>query len=134
MEPGTAYSQEPLIGCLVRALWFIFIGAWLGLLVTLIAWFFAATVVGLPVAFWLFDQLPGIYTFRPKRFECRPGGAMEERPQLPLWLRAVYFPFGLVISLVWVIVAEILALTFILIPVSFWMYGRIAFVTTLKRM
>ena len=118
----------------MRALWFIFIGAWLGLLVTLIAWFFAATIVGLPVAFWLFDQLPGIYTLRPKRFVSRPGGMMEERPQFPLWLRAIYFPFGLVISLVWATLAWALAWTVVLMPVSFWMHGRIAFVTTLKRM
>jgi uncharacterized membrane protein YccF (DUF307 family) len=133
-QQGWGFSQDPLLGCLIRFVWFLFIGCWLGAIVTLVAWLFAVTIVGLPVAFWLFDQLPGIYTFRPKRFVSRPEGTMEERLQFPLWLRALYFPFGLVVSLVWVIVAEVLALTFILIPVSFWMYGRIAFVTTLKRM
>ncbi len=59
---------------------------------------------------------------------------MEERPQFPLWLRALCFPLGLVLGFVWVTLAWALAWTVLLMPVSFWMYGRIAFVTTLKRM
>ncbi|MEF8800156.1 MAG: YccF domain-containing protein [Halolamina sp.] len=43
---------------LVRAVYFLFIGWWLGLLWGNLASLFAITVIGLPVAIWMLNRLP----------------------------------------------------------------------------
>lgn len=42
----------------VRAVYFLFVGWWASGVWTGVAYGFAATVVGLPLAVWMFDQLP----------------------------------------------------------------------------
>jgi uncharacterized membrane protein YccF (DUF307 family) len=42
----------------VRAIYFVFVGWWLSLLWANVAVAFALTVVGLPVAIWMFNRLP----------------------------------------------------------------------------
>ena len=55
-------SQGP--GLLVRTLWFIFIGWWLTGLVNVVAYVIALTIVGLPLAFMIFNRLPTVLTLR----------------------------------------------------------------------
>jgi uncharacterized membrane protein YccF (DUF307 family) len=43
---------------LVRAVYFIFVGWWLSLLWANVAVVFALTILGLPVALWMFNRLP----------------------------------------------------------------------------
>jgi len=45
-------------GLLVRAVYFVLVGWWLSLLWANLAALVAITVVGLPVAIWMFDWLP----------------------------------------------------------------------------
>lgn len=54
-EPEAARGQHSLV---VRAVYFVFVGWWLSLLWANVAAFLAVTVVGLPVAFWMFNRLP----------------------------------------------------------------------------
>jgi uncharacterized membrane protein YccF (DUF307 family) len=42
----------------VRAVYFVFIGWWLGLLWGNLASLFAITIIGLPVAIWMLNRLP----------------------------------------------------------------------------
>lgn len=49
---------------IVRALYFVFIGWWWSALVIGLAYFFALTIIGLPLAFWLFDRVPGAVTLK----------------------------------------------------------------------
>ena len=53
--PETARGQRSLA---VRAVYFVLVGWWLGLLWAEVAAFLAVTVVGLPAAYWLFNRLP----------------------------------------------------------------------------
>lgn len=46
----------------VRLVYFVLIGWWLSLLWANVAWFLAATVIGLPLAIWMFNRLPAITT------------------------------------------------------------------------
>lgn len=46
----------------VRLLYFALIGWWLSLLWSNVAWFFCATIVGLPIGLAMFNQLPAITT------------------------------------------------------------------------
>ena len=53
--PESARGQHSLV---VRAVYFLLVGWWLSLLWANLAGVLAVTVVGLPVAVWLFDRLP----------------------------------------------------------------------------
>lgn len=53
-----ATGQEPRPFWL-RALYFVFVGWWWSAIVIIVAYALALTVIGLPVAFWLFDRVPG---------------------------------------------------------------------------
>ena len=47
---------------LLRAIWFVLIGWWASLVWSLVAWGFSATIILLPIAFWMFDRVPTITT------------------------------------------------------------------------
>ncbi|WP_396611027.1 YccF domain-containing protein [Haloferax sp. S1W] len=54
-DPESAPGQRSL---LVRAVYFVFVGWWFSWLWANVAAFFAVTIVGLPIAFWMFNRLP----------------------------------------------------------------------------
>ncbi len=131
-------------GCLVRAMWFLFIGWWLGGWAVLLAWLLNVTVVGLPAGLWLLNRLPQMMTLRPvtQRWEAMalgPGGTVlllhtVGLRQYPWYLRALYFVLmGWWFSFVWFLAAYLIGLTVFGLPLSFWMFGRAAAVTTLRR-
>lgn len=43
---------------LVRGVWFLLVGWWASLVVMAIAYLFTLTIVGIPVAIWLYGKLP----------------------------------------------------------------------------
>ncbi len=131
-------------GCLIRALWFLFIGIPIGLPWTIIAWFFIVTIIGLPVGLWMLHRLPQLMTLKPERSQTvvttTPAGQTQVTrsgaPQLPFLVRAVYFLFvGIWLSLVWLILAWVLTLLTLGfgLPLAFWMFDRVPSVTTLAR-
>lgn len=134
---------NPGPGCLVRGLYFIFVGSWLGLIWILAAWFFNLTIIGLPIGLAMINSIPQIMTLRPKRVQTTvqvQNGAPVVRQvplqQPPFLLRALYFILiGFWFSLVWVLLAWVfsaLTLGFGL-PLAFWMFDRTPCVTTLAR-
>ena len=54
-DPEAGSGQHSL---LVRAVYFVFVGWWLSLLWANLATLFAITIVGLPVAIWMYHRLP----------------------------------------------------------------------------
>jgi uncharacterized membrane protein YccF (DUF307 family) len=145
MTQQTIYSQKPSEpGCLVRALWFYFIGIPVGLPWTIIAWLFMVTIIGLPVGLWMLNRLPQIVTLKSTRRETvvtkTPDGTTYVRDsnikQRPFLGRALYFVLvGFWLSLVWLILAwvfAILTLGFGL-PAAFWMFNQVPALTTLAR-
>jgi len=52
---STGTGQSSL---LVRAVYFVLVGWWLSWLWANVAAFFAVTIIGLPVALWMFNRLP----------------------------------------------------------------------------
>jgi uncharacterized membrane protein YccF (DUF307 family) len=130
-------------GLLVRVLWFIFIGWWLGLIWALLAWFFNLTIIGLPLGLAMINNIPQIMTLRPARvytvLETRNGEqVIRQRPleQHPFLLRALYFlVIGFWLSLVWMLLAWLISLVTLglAFPLSFWMFNRVPAVTTLAR-
>lgn len=145
MVQQTVFTQKPSgPGCLVRALWFYFIGVPLGLPWTIIAWFLMVTIIGLPAALWMLNRLPQIVTLKPYRRETVVTSTLQgstvitERNarQHPFLARALYFLLiGFWLSLVWLILAWVFAiLTLGLgLPLAFWMFNQVPAITTLAR-
>ncbi|MFB6096993.1 MAG: YccF domain-containing protein [Haloferacaceae archaeon] len=114
-----------------RALWFVCIGWWATPLVVNVAWFLNATVLLLPLGIKLVNLVPTVLSLAEPRSLDDPAGA---RGQHSLLLRGVYFVLiGWWASLVWANVAAALAVTVIGLPVAFWMFNRLPYVTSLYR-
>ncbi len=57
---GWALTEAEQPGFLVRTLWFVLVGWWASILWAKVAFILAATVIGLPFAFWMFNRLPWV--------------------------------------------------------------------------
>lgn len=131
-------------GCLVRGLYFIFIGLWLGAIWIVAAWILNITIIGLPIGLAMINSIPQIMTLRPARrqatIEMRNGMPVVQShpiPQVNFLIRALYFILvGWWLSLIWMILAWLLTgVTLGLgLPIAFWMFDLVPTLTTLKRM
>jgi uncharacterized membrane protein YccF (DUF307 family) len=60
---GRTYMRDPQQhNFLVRAVYFLVIGWWFSALWMAAAWALSASVLGLPIAFWMFNRVPGVIT------------------------------------------------------------------------
>lgn len=110
----TAPAGPPFI---VRALWYLFVGWWLSAIVIVLGYLCMVTIIGIPVAFALFNRIPQALTLRPRTMqygvEMRDGvaylkaGTVQQRPW---FLRTIYF-----------------------LPITFLMYNRTSGIMTLQR-
>ena len=114
-----------------RALWFVAIGWWATPAVVNVAWFLNATVIGLPFGIKLINLVPTVLTLKEPRSLSVPADA---RGQRSLLVRGAYFVFvGWWLSLLWANVAAFLAVTVVGLPVAYWMFNRLPYVTSLYR-
>ncbi|MFB6253392.1 MAG: YccF domain-containing protein [Halobacteriaceae archaeon] len=116
---------------LTRAVWFLLIGWWATPLAVNIAWALNLTVILLPIGIKIINLVPTILTLAEPRSLDNPE---TRRGQPPLVLRGVYFVFvGWWLSFIWANIAAFLSVTIIGLPVAFWMYNRLPYVTSLYR-
>ncbi|MDX1435970.1 MAG: YccF domain-containing protein [Anaerolineales bacterium] len=136
------YSQARGPGCLLQAAWFIFVGWWLGALTVALAWLLNLTIIGLPLGMALLNNIPRILSLRGPTQEIRAVSTSDgrtffsasSRPQYNFFLRAAFFLLiGWWWSALWLIAGYLLAATFILLPVSLWMFGLLPMMTTLRQ-
>ena len=123
-------------GLIVRVLWFIFVGWWVGAAVSAFAWVLILTIIGLPIGLWIINRLPSIITLRPQEstYVVTPYGLVMGVRQRSFVVRAVWFlVIGWWLSGLWMALAYTCLVTIVLMPVAFWMYGRVGAVTTLYR-
>lgn len=143
-EKESRVHTQPIIiqpsgpNILIRLLYFIFIGWWLGGIVSLLAWGLNITIIGLPLGLWLLNRLPSVITLRPQenRWRVTESGLQQGQPQRAFFVRALYFlVVGWWLSGVWISMAYAATIfTFGLgLPITFWMLGRIGAITTLYR-
>lgn len=130
-------------GCLVRALYFCFVGLWLGALWTGLAWFLLVTIIGLPLGLMMLNRIPQVMTLKPVRTQTQvttTGGVVVvsqgQVAQQPFWLRAVYFVAvgwwlsGLWLGFAWGLIGATFGLG---LPLAFWMFDRTPAIVTLAR-
>ena len=105
------------------------------------AWFMAATIVGLPIAFATFNRVPMIQTLRPRSITTRvtmvDGVTMVTQgnaEQLDLWIRAVWFLcVGWWLGLIVTIVAWVASVLIVTLPLSVILIDRLPEVITLQK-
>jgi len=128
-------------GFFIRALWFVFVGWWASFLAITVAYLALFVIIGIPLAFAIFNRLPTILTLRPRttRWAARTEGGVtfielgHER-QRPWWQRTTYFILvGWWFGAVWLYVAWLLGILVITLPLTFWMFNRASGVMTLHR-
>lgn len=130
-------------GFLIRALYFIFVGLWLGGVWTAIAWVLIVTIIGLPLGLLMLNRLPQVMTLKPmrnNRYLVQVDGRWETRSvnkdQPSFLARALYFILigwwfsALWLAFAWAISGITLGLG---LPLAFWMFDRVPAVTTLSR-
>ncbi len=144
-------SSQPVVirsrsepGCLLRILYFLLVGIWLGAIWTFIGWLAMVTIIGIPLGFWMLNRLPQVMTLKPSTqtvaVSIQDGMVIVNQPQvqqLPLFIRALYFVLiGWWLSAIWLGVAwGIMAVSGgLAFPVSFWMFDRTPMVLSLTRM
>jgi uncharacterized membrane protein YccF (DUF307 family) len=116
---------------LVRALWFVLVGWWATPLVVNVAWFLSVTIVLTPLGIKLTNLVPTVLSLKEPRSRSRPELA---RGQRSLVVRAVYFLLvGWWLSWLWANVAAFLAVTVVGLPIAYWMFNRLPYVTSLYR-
>lgn len=128
-------------GFLVRAIWYIFVGWWLSGLAILLGWALAVTIIGLPLAFAIFNRIPAVMTLRGRTLTyeatVRDGVTYlkgRNPEQRPMWMRAVYFLLvGWWLGLVWMSASWFIGLFIITLPLSIWMMNRVGGIMTLLR-
>lgn len=116
---------------LVRAIWFVFIGWWVTPIVINVAWLLNLTIVLIPIGIKLINLVPTVLTLKEPRSRFEP---WDGRGQHSLVIRAIYFVFvGWWLSFLWANLAAFFAITIIGLPVAYWMFNRLPFVTSLYR-
>jgi uncharacterized membrane protein YccF (DUF307 family) len=125
-------------GCLVQLVWFALFGWWLGQAWVAVAWFLAATVIGLPLAVMMLNRVPEVIALRGEtELLVRSWGGrtvITEVPQYNILLRALYFLLvGWWASGVWIETAYALCCTVIGLPVGFWMFDQVPAIVSLRR-
>jgi uncharacterized membrane protein YccF (DUF307 family) len=142
-QNATTISTERGPGCLIRGLYFLLVGIWLGAIWMLVAWFLNVTIIGLPFGLAMLNSIPQVMTLRPRRVQTTVTNIngqtvirQDNVRQRPFIIRALYFLLvGFWLSLVWLILAWVIA-GFTLglgLPIAFWMFDRVPAITTLAR-
>lgn len=136
-------GQDSGPNMLVRVLWFLFLGLWLGALSTTLGWLLIVSIIGLPLGLMIINRLPQIMTLKPTPSHLQvtvQNGVVfvqQGRARQPAFaLRALYFVLVgwwasfLWLSIAWALIGVTLGLG---LPLAFWMFNRVPAVTTLAR-
>lgn len=129
-------------GLLVRALWFVLVGWWLTLAVSVLAWLAMITIIGLPLGIYLVNHVPTYLTLRPRTkatyWMADPaGGSMlvETDIRQTAWpIRFIWFLFvGWWASAAAMTIGYLLIVLILTIPLGLWIYNRVPFIASLYR-
>lgn len=141
-------------GFLTRALYFVFVGWWLGYLWLNIGFALCALIITLPLGLIMLNRLPKVMTLRPSSSTVNvntstimttaaPGFTMMTQnvnitigatAQRNFLLRAIYFIFiGSWLGYIWANVAYLCCATIVLLPVGIIMFDKLPAILTLRK-
>ena len=141
-RPVIVNVQNNQPNLILRALWFIFIGWWAGLIWLHVAYVLCVSIIFLPIGLIMLNRLPTILTLRTSLRETiysdqygRVGVSIGEPTQISFVVRAIYFLLiGWWLGYLWAVVGYALCFTIILIPLSVLMLDNLPAIATLRRM
>jgi uncharacterized membrane protein YccF (DUF307 family) len=134
--------QQNQPGLFIRALYFLFIGWWAGLIWLNIGYFFVVTIIGLPVGLIMLNRLPLIMTLKPASQSVNINitgnttniNITTGAQQVNFLIRALYFVFvGWWAGLLWSYVAYTLFVLIVTIPVGVIMFNMLPAIITLRK-
>jgi len=134
--------QQNQPGLFIRALYFLFIGWWAGLIWLNIGYFFVVTIIGLPVGLIMLNRLPLIMTLKPASQSVNINitgnttniNITTGAQQVNFLIRALYFVFvGWWTGLLWSYVAYTLFVLIVTIPVGVIMFNMLPAIITLRK-
>ena len=139
--PVVVITERGGPGLLVRIIWYIFVGWWLSALAINLGLALAVTIIGLPLAYMIFNPIPAVMTLRARTrtYETTvkdgvtyvSGGTIAQRP---LVIRALWFVLGgWWLGAIWMATAWLISLPIVTIPIGILMMNRIGGVMTLLR-
>ena len=144
--PGYAPPRPPVVvrvkmhGLLARALYFIFIGWWFGLFWALLSWLVYATVIGAPLGAKMLNRVPGAVSLKARAkgirvFTDATGYTIMpvRRRQYAWWVRVLYYPFGLVLSLLLILLAWLMCAFLVTLPLGIILFNKVPAVASLAR-
>jgi uncharacterized membrane protein YccF (DUF307 family) len=139
-------------GMLVRILYFLFVGWWVGLFWLNIGFALCALIVTLPLGLIMLNRLPQVMTLKPasqrtsvnvSTVAMQPGGgpiqqhiniSVNDVQQYNFFLRALYYIFiGWWVGYLWAVLAYLCCCTLVLLPVGVMMFDRLPMVLTLRK-
>ena len=125
-------------GCLIQLVWFALVGWWLGQAWVAVAWFLAATIIGMPLAVMMLNRVPEVMALRGETEllvkSWNGHTVVTDVPQYNILLRALYFVLvGWWASALWLELAYALCMTIIGLPLGFWMFDWTPTIVSLRR-
>lgn len=132
-------STDP--GCLVRGIWYVFVGWWLSAIMISIGWFLVVTILFLPLGLWFLHRVPWAQTLRPhtRQFQTTyaSGSVMVTETgarQHPWYVRLLYVVLvGWWWGAIWLVIAWFLGVLIITLPLSIMMIDRSPGMVSLQR-
>jgi uncharacterized membrane protein YccF (DUF307 family) len=141
-QPVVVNIQKNQPNIVLRVLWFIFVGWWVGLIWLHLAYVLCVSVIFLPIGLLMLNRLPTILTLHMNTREVtyadrygRMSVSWGEPPQTSFVVRALYFLLiGWWLGYLWAIIGYVLCFTIILLPLGVLMLNSLPTVLTLRRM
>ncbi|MDJ0835441.1 MAG: YccF domain-containing protein [Acidobacteriota bacterium] len=118
-----------------RFVYFVFIGWWLGLFISIAGLLLCSTIIGLPLGTMLLNRLPTfVYMLEPGD-DCPMGyDHRHMHEEVPFILRVIwFFVIGWGLGSFLITFGYLATITIIGIPVGIWMLNRVPLAMTLSR-
>lgn len=144
-QPGTVTAPPVVVkvkthGLIVRAVYYIFIGWWFGLFWALLSWVMYATVIGAPLGVKMMNRIPGAISLKAREKDIKvvdeaSGYKVTEvdRQQHAWWVRVLYYPIGLVLSLIAILLGWLLCAFLITLPLGIIVFDKVPAIASLRR-
>jgi uncharacterized membrane protein YccF (DUF307 family) len=127
-------------GLIIRFLYFCLIGWWFGLFWALLSWAMYATVVLAPLGIVMLNKVPGAISLKAREKDLKvvvdESGykvKQENKKQHPIWVRILYYPIGLIASLIAIFLGWMLCILLITMPLGIMVFNWVPAIASLHR-